>query len=43
MFKWGNLIWGQKKGKKKDSGVLYFSVGKNGADYGAWMRHRNSR
>jgi 3-keto-disaccharide hydrolase len=38
MFKWGKLIWGQKKGKKKDSGVLYFSVGKNGADYGAWMR-----
>ncbi len=38
MFKWGSLIWGQKKGKKKDSGVLYFSVGDNGADYGAWMR-----
>ncbi len=38
MFKWGKLIWGQKKGKKKDSGVLYFSVGENGADYGAWMR-----
>lgn len=38
MFKWGTLNWGQKKGKKKDSGVLYFSVGDNGADYGAWMR-----
>ncbi len=38
MFKWGALIWGQKKGRKKDSGVLYFSVGENGADYGAWMR-----
>ena len=37
-FKWGKLIWGQKKGKKMDSGVLYFSVGDNGADYGAWMR-----
>ena len=37
-FKWGTLSWGQKKGKKKDSGVLYFSVGDNGADYGAWMR-----
>jgi hypothetical protein len=37
-FKWGNLIWGQKKGKKKDSGLLYHSVGKYGADYGAWMR-----
>ena len=37
-FKWGKLRWGQKKGKKMDSGVLYFSVGGNGADYGAWMR-----
>ena len=36
-FKWGSLLWGQKRGKKKDSGVLYHSVGKNGADYGAWM------
>jgi hypothetical protein len=38
MFKWGKLFWGPKKGKKMDSGVLYFSVGENGADYGAWMR-----
>jgi hypothetical protein len=37
-FKWGGLTWGQKKGKKKDSGLLYHSVGKYGADYGAWMR-----
>ena len=37
-FRWGTLIWGQKKGKKKDSGLLYHSVGPNGADYGAWMR-----
>ena len=37
-FKWGSLSWGQKKGKKKDSGVLYFAVGEHGADYGAWMR-----
>ncbi|HTI60056.1 DUF1080 domain-containing protein [Mucilaginibacter sp.] len=37
-FKWGALSWGQKKGKKKDSGLLYHSVGKYGADYGAWMR-----
>ncbi len=37
-FKWGSLLWGQKRGKKKDSGVLYHSVGKNGADYGAWMQ-----
>ena len=37
-FKWGSLTWGQKKNKKKDSGLLYHSVGKYGADYGAWMR-----
>jgi hypothetical protein len=37
-FKWGKLTWGQKKGKKMDSGLLYHSVGKYGADYGAWMR-----
>lgn len=38
MFKWGTLTWGQKKNKKKDSGLLYFATGDNGADYGAWMR-----
>jgi hypothetical protein len=38
MFKWGYLKWGQKKNKKKDSGLLYFAVGPQGADYGAWMR-----
>jgi hypothetical protein len=37
-FKWGNLLWGSKKGKKKDSGLLYHSVGKYGADYYSWMR-----
>lgn len=37
-FKWGVLTWGQKKKKKKDSGLLYFATGKHGADYGAWMR-----
>ncbi len=37
-FKWGALSWGQKRGKKKDSGLLYYAVGKHGADYGAWMR-----
>lgn len=37
-FKWGALTWGSKKGKKKDSGLLYHSVGRNGADNGAWMR-----
>jgi hypothetical protein len=38
LFKWGSLKWGQKKGRKRDSGLLYHSVGPNGADYGAWMR-----
>jgi hypothetical protein len=38
MFKWGTLTWGQKKHKKRDSGLLYFATGKHGADYGAWMR-----
>lgn len=37
-FKWGRLTWGQKKYKKKDSGLLYHSVGEYGADYRAWMR-----
>jgi len=38
MFRWGILTWGSKKNKKKDSGLLYHSVGPYGADYGAWMR-----
>ncbi|MEP6927807.1 MAG: DUF1080 domain-containing protein, partial [Ginsengibacter sp.] len=38
LFKWGSLKWGQKKKKRKDSGLLYYAVGENGADYGAWMR-----
>lgn len=37
-FKGRQLKWGQKKAKKMDGGVLYFSVGDNGADYGAWMQ-----
>lgn len=37
-FKWGTLKWGQKKKANKDSGLLYHSVGKYGADYGSWMR-----
>jgi len=37
-FKWGTLQWGQKKKANKDSGLLYHSVGKFGADYGSWMR-----
>ncbi|GGB00247.1 3-keto-disaccharide hydrolase [Puia dinghuensis] len=38
LFKWGVLTWGTKKGRKKDSGLLYHSVGPYGADNGAWMR-----
>jgi hypothetical protein len=38
LFRWGTLSWGSKKGKKKDSGLLYHSVGADGADNGAWMR-----
>jgi hypothetical protein len=38
MFKWGELTWIPKKGKKKDSGLLYHSVGPWGADFGYWMR-----
>ncbi len=37
-FQWGTLTWGQKKKKKRDSGLLYFATGDHGADYGAWMR-----
>ena len=38
LFKWGGPTWGQKKNKKRDSGLLYHSVGRFGAEYGAWMR-----
>jgi hypothetical protein len=38
MFKWGLLKWPPKKNKKRDSGVLYHSVGPQGADFGFWMR-----
>lgn len=37
-FKWGTLTWGNKKGKKMDSGFLYHAVGRHGADANAWMR-----
>ncbi len=37
-FKWGNINWPAKKGKKKDSGLLYHCVGDDGADYGFWKR-----
>jgi hypothetical protein len=38
MFRWGKNTWGPKKGKKMDSGLLYFCVGPDGADYGYWKR-----
>ena len=38
MFKWGSLKWVPKKNKKRDSGLLYHSVGMPGADFGFWMR-----
>jgi len=38
IFKWGLLKWGSKKNKKRDSGLLYHSVGARGADFGFWMR-----
>jgi hypothetical protein len=38
MFMWGRQKWGQKKNTKRDSGLLYFALGKHGADGGAWMR-----
>ncbi len=37
-FKWGKLVHPSKMGRKKDSGVLYHSVGPYGADSGFWMR-----
>jgi hypothetical protein len=37
-FKWGQATFAPKKGKKRDSGLLYHAVGPHGADYGFWMR-----
>ena len=37
-FKWGQATFAPKKGKKRDSGLLYHAVGMHGADYGFWMR-----
>jgi hypothetical protein len=37
-FRWGNLKWFPRKAAKRDSGVMYHSVGPNGADGGNWMR-----
>ncbi len=37
-FKWGQLTWGKKRNKKKDSGLLYHAVGEQGAHNESWMR-----
>lgn len=37
-FKWGTLKWHPRKDKKRDSGILYYAVGPQGAAYGHWMR-----
>jgi hypothetical protein len=37
-FKWGQLQWAPRKHSKKDSGLMYHSVGPDGADGGYWMR-----
>ncbi len=36
-FKWGKLKWAPRKDKKRDSGLLYHGVGKQGAAYGNWL------
>ncbi len=37
-FKWGKLQWPPDKKGKKDSGLMYYAVGPQGADGGFWMR-----
>ncbi len=37
-FKWGVKKYPPRNDKKRDSGILYHSVGKDGAMGGAWMR-----
>ncbi|UOY05839.1 DUF1080 domain-containing protein [Muricauda sp. SCSIO 64092] len=37
-FKWGEEKYPPRKDKKRDSGVMYYSIGKEGAKAGAWMR-----
>ncbi|MDH3650876.1 MAG: DUF1080 domain-containing protein, partial [Saprospiraceae bacterium] len=37
-FKWGGQKWPPRDNAKRDSGLLYHSVGPHGADYGYWMR-----
>lgn len=37
-FKWGKSRWHPRKDKKRDSGILYYAVGPQGAAHGHWMR-----
>jgi hypothetical protein len=37
-FKWGEKKYPPRADKKRDSGVLYNSVGKEGSWYGVWMK-----
>jgi hypothetical protein len=37
-FKWGQLQWPPNKKGKKDSGLMYYGVGPQGADGGFWLR-----
>lgn len=37
-FKWGQAKYPPRKNEKRDSGILYHSVGKEGAWGGVWMR-----
>jgi len=37
-FKWGNEKWPPRKNEKMDSGILYHSIGPEGAWGGVWMK-----
>ena len=37
-MKWGDLKWSPKDKAPRDSGILYFAVGPQGAQAGHWMR-----
>lgn len=37
-FKWGKMQWPPNKKGKKDSGLMYYAVGPQGADGGFWLR-----
>lgn len=37
-FKWGSKKYPPRKNEKRDSGILYHSIGKEGAWGGVWMR-----